>query len=162
MIFLNTMFVHPIDQKFPAKVKHEKLNNFFHEPMSMLFFCENVASIDTKKITKGIFDNWSHAWEQLSKIPLVIFLVSIEATFSQKDSMLIGSWKKLLSFSCFTFAGNFWLIGWKKIMFKKLNDTLGLPLGLLYVLVYTKIVPKRRYELLNRVLHGGGAGTVAT
>ena len=42
-------FFHPIDKKLPAKVTHEKLNNFFHEPMSMLFFCENVASIDTKK-----------------------------------------------------------------------------------------------------------------
>ena len=50
-------FFHPIYQKLPAKVTHEKLNNFFHEPMSMLFFCENVALIDTKKITKGIFNN---------------------------------------------------------------------------------------------------------
>ena len=61
LIFLNMIFVHPITQKFLAKVNHEKLNNFFHEPMSMLFFCENVASINTKKITKGIFDNCSHA-----------------------------------------------------------------------------------------------------
>ena len=56
-IFLNMIFFHPIDEKLPAKVTHEKLNNFFHEPMSMLYFCENVASIDTKKNTKGIFNN---------------------------------------------------------------------------------------------------------
>ena len=60
-IFLNMIFVHPIDQKLLAKVKHEKLNNFFHEPMSMLYFCENVASIKTKKISEEIFDNCSHA-----------------------------------------------------------------------------------------------------
>jgi len=55
------IFFHPINQKLPAKVKHKKLNNFFHEPMSMLFFCENVALMKTRKITNGIFDNWSHA-----------------------------------------------------------------------------------------------------
>jgi hypothetical protein len=51
------IFAYPIAHKFLAKMKQKKLNNFFHEPMSMLHFCENVASIDTKKITKGIFNN---------------------------------------------------------------------------------------------------------
>ena len=52
-IVSNMIFAYPIAHKFLAKVKHEKLNNFFHEPMSMLYFCENVASIDTKKLLKG-------------------------------------------------------------------------------------------------------------
>ena len=60
-IISNMIFVYPIAHKFLAKVKHKKLNNFFHEPMSILFFCENVALFGTKRITIGILDNCSHS-----------------------------------------------------------------------------------------------------